>query len=265
MIYATIKGFGTAGPSSSYKSFDMLAQAAGGAVSAAGLPDSQPVNPGSTSGETGTGLPCAIGTLSASIERRETGQGQTGEGAVQDAVINCSRGAMPGYSLTGKPVKRQGKRMLGMAPGDIHPCAPEGPNDYVYVTASSEHLWESLPRVIDRVELIGDERCFSPAARSKNAEEGHALTANWTRSQDKFGAMKLIGEAEVLCGAVLDTGDILVNEHLKKPGLITTVEHPQPGGFYPAGLRHSALGLADLGSISPAARTAQRGGIWRAA
>lgn len=231
IIYATIKGFGTYGPYSSYKSFDMIAQAAGGAMSVTGLPDSQPVKPGPTIGDTGTGLHCAIGILSAYIQRLETGQGQKVEVAMQDAIVNFSRVAMLGHYLTGKPVKRQGNRILGMAPGDIYPCAPEGPDDYVYVTASSEHMWESLLRVIDRADLIGDERYSSPAARSKNAEDVHAFIADWTRTQDKFSAMKLIGEAGVPCGAVLDTGDILVNEHLKERGMITTVEHPQRGAF----------------------------------
>ena len=33
------------------------------------------------------------------------------------------------------------------------------------------------------------------------------------------------------CGAVLDSGDILANEHLKARGMITTVEHPTRGSF----------------------------------
>jgi len=35
----------------------------------------------------------------------------------------------------------------------------------------------------------------------------------------------------VPCGAVLDSGDVLANEHLKARGMITTVEHPTRGAF----------------------------------
>lgn len=231
LIYATIKGFGTYGPYSAYKSFDMIAQAAGGAMSVTGLPGSPPVKPGPTIGDTGTGLHCAIGILAAYIQRLETGEGQKVEVAMQDAIVNFTRVAMLSHYLTGKPVQRQGNRILGMAPGDIYPCAPEGPNDYVYLTASSEEMWESLLRVIGRKDLIGDERYSSPAARSKHAEEVHALVAAWIRTQDKFTAMQLIGEAGVPCGAVLDTGDLLVNEHLKQRGMIVQIDHPQRPGF----------------------------------
>lgn len=231
LIYATIKGFGTYGPYSAYKSFDMIAQAAGGAMSVTGLPGSPPVKPGPTIGDTGTGLHCAIGILAAYIQRLETGEGQKVEVAMQDAIVNFTRVAMLSHYLTGKPVQRQGNRILGMAPGDIYPCAPEGPNDYIYLTASSEEMWESLLRVIGQKDLIGDERYSSPAARSKHAEEVHALVTAWTRTQDKFTAMRLIGEAGVPCGAVLDTGDLLVNEHLKQREMIVQINHPQRPGF----------------------------------
>jgi formyl-CoA transferase len=231
LIYATIKGFGTYGPYAPYKSFDMIAQAAGGAMSVTGLPGSPPVKPGPTIGDTGTGLHCAIGILAAYIQRLETGRGQKVEVSMQDAIVNFTRVAMLGHYLSGKPVERRGNRILGMAPGDIYPCAPEGPNDYVYLTVSSEEMWESLLRVIGREDLIGDDRYASPAARSQHAEEVHALVAAWTKTQDKFTAMRIVGEAGVPCGAVLDTGDLLINEHLRQRNMIVTIEHPQRGAF----------------------------------
>ncbi len=231
LIYATIKGFGTYGPYAPYKSFDMIAQAAGGAMSVTGLPGSPPVKPGPTIGDTGTGLHCAIGILSAYIHRLETGRGQKVEVSMQDAIVNFTRVAMMGHYLTGKPVERRGNRIFGMAPGDIYPCTPEGPDDYVYLTVSSEEMWESLLRVMNRADLIGDDRYASPAARSKHAEDVHSLVANWTKTKGKFEVMKLVGEAGVPCGAVLDTGDILANEHLKERGMITTIDHPERGAF----------------------------------
>jgi formyl-CoA transferase len=200
-------------------------------MSVTGLPGSPPVKPGPTIGDTGTGLHCVIGILSAYIQRLETGRGQKVEVSMQDAIVNFTRVAMLGHYLTGKPVERRGNRILGMAPGDIYPCTPEGPNDYVYLTVSSEEMWDNLLKVIGREDLVGDERYSSPAARSKHAEEVHSLVAAWTRTKDKFTAMKLVGEAEVPCGAVLDTADLLVNEHLKQRDMIVTIDHPQRPGF----------------------------------
>jgi formyl-CoA transferase len=231
IIYATVKGFGTYGPYSPFKSFDMIAQATGGALSLTGFPGSPPLRPGPTIGDTGTGVHCAVGILAAYIQRLETGKGQKVEVAMQDAVLNFSRVAMLGHYLTGKTVERRGNRIMGLAPADIYPCAPEGSNDYVYLFVSSAEMWESLLRVMDREDLSSDPRYSTPKARAEHAEEVHGLVASWTKTKTKFEAMEIAGKAGIPCGAVLDTGDLLVNEHLKQREMIVTIEHPVRGPF----------------------------------
>src|SRR5207244_12529339 len=100
IIYAQVKGFGD-GPFENYVSFDMIAQSVGGALSLTGTPETEPLKPGPTIGDTGTGLHCAIGILAALHQRERTGRGQHIKVAMQDAVINFSRIAFARQAASG--------------------------------------------------------------------------------------------------------------------------------------------------------------------
>jgi formyl-CoA transferase len=229
LIYATIKGFGTYGPWSAFKSFNSVAQAAGGALSITGFPESPPLRPGPTIGDTGTGIHCAVGILAALLQRGKTGRGQHVEVSMQDAVVNYVRVPMRHHLQTDTVVKRGGNRFSHLAPTDIYPCHPGGPNDYVYLMATSQEMWESLLRVIGREDLIGDPRYTEIPERNKRFDEVYAIIQAWTEKHDKFEVMERLGRAGVPCGAVFDTGNILTNPHLRERGMITAVEHPTRG------------------------------------
>src|SRR6202163_2284870 len=158
LIYLTVKGFGTHGPYSKYKSFDMIAQASGGAMALTGFPGSPPLKPGPTIGDTGTGMHAAVGVLAAYIQRERTGKGQKVEVAMQEAVLNFVRVPMMGTYVTQKPTPRTGNRLGGGGPGDIYTCAPGGDNDYCYVLCTTPEMFANLCKAIGRPEVAGEER-----------------------------------------------------------------------------------------------------------
>lgn len=231
LIYAQVKGFGTYGPYSGFKSFDMIAQATGGAMSVTGTADTPPIRPGPTIGDTGTGIHCAVGILSALLQREKTGKGQRLEVAMQDAVVNLTRIGMMGHYYGTVPAQRTGNRLSAMAPTDLYPCAPGGTNDYAYIITTTPAMWESLLTTIGRPELKDDARFADQKSRNEHFDELFEVIATWTKQRDKFAVMQTLGAAGIPCGAVLDSGDILANEHLKERGMITTVEHPTRGSF----------------------------------
>ena len=242
LIYATIKGFGTYGPWSAYKSFNAVAQAAGGAFSITGLPDGPPLKPGPTIGDTGTGIHCAVGILAALLQRQKTGRGQHVEVSMQDAVVNYGRVPMRHHQQTGVTVARSANRLGHLAPTDIYRCHPGGRNDYVYLLATSREMWESLLHGIGRNDLIGDPRYTSQSERNDRFDEVHAFIQTWTEKRDKFTVMETLGKAGVPCGAVFDSHDVLTHPHLHERGMIVTTEHPTRGSITMPGC---AVHLAD--------------------
>lgn len=233
LIYASIKGFGSTGPYSEFKSFDMIAQAMAGSYSLTGMPDGPPLKPAPTVGDTGTGLHTAIGILSAYIQRLKTGKGQRLELSMQESVVNLLRPSFRQHYTTNQPVPRIGAGGGGRDLTDLFPCHPEGPNDYVFVrgTGISERLWNALLTVMGRPELIGDERYRSPQDRASRRDEVNAIFTAYCRAHTKHEVLLAVGALGIPCGAVQDTMEVMHDPHMIERGMITEVTHPQAGTF----------------------------------
>jgi formyl-CoA transferase len=234
LIYATIKGFGTYGPYSGYKSFEPIAQAMGGAMAVTGFPDNPPTYVFPAIGDSGTGMHMAIGILAALQQRHATGQGQHVEVSMQDAVVNLIRVSLRDHQRFGHPPPRVGNQLGRTVPGTTYPCAPGGPNDYVYVFAQPQ-MWPAFVRAIGQPALADDPRFATPEARWENRAALDALVADWTRQRSKHDVMQVLGEAGVPSGACQDTGEVLADPHLRAREMILDVDYPARGTFQTVG------------------------------
>jgi formyl-CoA transferase len=228
IIYATVKGFGTHGPYAKYLAFDPVAQAMGGAFSVNGQPGGPPLRPGLTFGDTGSGLQLAVGLLAAYVEKTRTGLGQMVEVSMQEAMLNFARNVFSDREeRPGGVLPRRGNR--NVAPTDLYPCAPGGPNDWVHLTVASTRMWDTFTVAIGQPELAMDERFDTVDARRENGDALYDIVAAWTSQRTKHDLLKHFGEIGVPCGAVLDSAEIFSNEHLRERGAIMEMDHPQRG------------------------------------
>ncbi|MDP6346465.1 MAG: CoA transferase [Alphaproteobacteria bacterium] len=235
IIYAQVKGFGEGSPFENNLAFDMIAQACGGVMSITGEADQPPVKPGATIGDTGTGMLMAISILGALYRRKGSGRGERLQLAMQDAMLHYIRVAFAAQAATGETAPRAGAKLLSglNPPCGIFPCKPGGPNDYVYIYTSraNQAHWHRLLTLIGREDLIGNPDYDTGLARAEREEEIDAMIAEWTRRYDKHEAMRLIGEAGVPAGAVLDTGEIQHDPDFERRGIMQNMQHPANGPF----------------------------------
>lgn len=235
LIYAQLKGFAEGSPFAANLSFDTIGQATGGSMSVTGASSGPPVKPGATIADAGTGMLLAISVLGALYRKKGTGKGAHLQAAMQDSVMHYLRGAFAGTLRSGKAAPRNGAKSSGVmnVPSNVYPCSPKGPNDYVYVYPNRNNLqhWHRLLKVIGRSELIGDPRYETNPERSKREAEVDEMISSWTSQRDKHEAMRLIGEAGIPAGAVMDTKELLDDPSFGKRGVIQAVDHPELGRF----------------------------------
>jgi len=238
IIYGQVKGFGEGSPYENNLAFDMIAQACGGTMSITGQPDGPPAKPGPTLGDTGTGLLMLTSILASLYQRKETGKGVHLRVGMQDAMLHYIRNAFGITTKTGKPAPRSGAQSISgnNPPCNIYPCAPGGPNDYVYIYTSrgNPQHWPRLLEAIGRKDLIGDPRFETREARMKHEKEIDAILTEYTSKRDKYECMRVIGAA-VPAGAVRDTLELLNDPNFEERGIIQTIQHPTNGPFKMAG------------------------------
>jgi crotonobetainyl-CoA:carnitine CoA-transferase CaiB-like acyl-CoA transferase len=230
IIYAQVKGFGEGSPYEKNLAFDMIAQACGGTFSVTGDPHGPPTRPGISLGDTGTGMLLSITILGALYKRRETGQGRRLQVAMQDAIMHYMRINFATQGLTGKPAQRGGSKVPGVnnAPMGLYPCAPGGPNDFVYIMtsrANPDH-WDRLLKLMGREDLVGDPAYGTPAARLEREPEVDAIIGAWTRQHSKRDAMQAIGAAGIPAGAVFDTMELHADPSFEARGIMQVMQHP---------------------------------------
>ncbi|MDP6549441.1 MAG: CoA transferase [Dehalococcoidia bacterium] len=235
LVYGSVKGFGSYGPFSDYKCFEHVAQATSGAMSVTGWDDRAPSANGAGVGDSGTGMHIVIGLLAALVQRNVTGKGQMVEVAMQEAVLNLTRVRFAGTLGHGKPEPRLQFPSLGhpLGLGGLFPCAPGGPNDYVYMIIPPEHngMFSAALGVIDRQDLMEDPRFGSPSDRVSHAQDLYEEIKSWTEVREKREVMAAFAGVGVPCGAVFDTSEVINQPHLIERGVVAEIEHPARGKY----------------------------------
>ena len=210
LIVASLSGYGSPGPFSNNKAYDLLIQAESGLLSITGTEDT-PCKVSISIADISAGMYLFSGVLAALIQR-----GRTGAGSVVDLAIIDTLGewmGQPAYyaGYGGTPPPRTGAHHATIAPYGPYPT---GDGKVVLLAIQNEREWANLcERVLRRPDMIADERFATIPARVKNRDALDAVI------QDVFGGLT----ADELV-AVLDEARV-ANARMRTVGEFT--EHPQ--------------------------------------
>jgi CoA:oxalate CoA-transferase len=189
------------------------------------------------------------------IYARIKGFGTSGPRANHKCMDMVAQAAAGAFSITGEPggpPMRPGPTTPRLGVGDnpfvsLYPCAPGGPNDYVFVMAVNRRMWQGVADAIGVPALMDDARFADARSRHENRAALGELIGAWARERTKTDAMYALAEAGVCASEVFETHELFTDPHLLARGFVHEVIHPQHGKVkllgWPARLSKSEVAI----------------------
>jgi crotonobetainyl-CoA:carnitine CoA-transferase CaiB-like acyl-CoA transferase len=226
LIYASISGYGHTGPRRDEPSYDIVAQAMGGAMSLNGYPDGPPTKCGIAIGDLTPAYQAVIAILAALHYRMVTGEGQMIDISMQDCVFGTTLGSTEGggYFIKNEVPKRYGNHHPTIVPFGAFPA-----KDGYVVICTSRAKFDDFLMTIGREDLIGDPRYTKTSERVKNKHEIIAVTEKWTRDRTVEEILTTLGKAGIPCSPVPTYDEVFHDPQLAARKMITEVDQPRSG------------------------------------
>lgn len=167
LIYCNLHAFGAQGPLKDRPGYDTLMQAFGGIMSITGEEGRPPVRAGVSVADSGSGMWCVIGILSALYRRASTGKGGIIDASLFETVLGWMTLHITGFQANGEVPIRRGTAARGIVPYEGYRCA----DGWLIIAASNDRLFARLAQAVGRPEWIEDERFRTNPQRVENRDE----------------------------------------------------------------------------------------------
>ncbi|UTW12593.1 CaiB/BaiF CoA transferase family protein [Marinobacterium rhizophilum] len=239
LIYASISGFGTAGPSRQRPGLDIAAQAESGMMSLTGEPGGTPLKTGFAVVDAATATATANAILAALFRNARSGEGATIETSLLAVAIGLQAQIWAEYGCSGRLPQRAGNAQPLVAPAADLIKVSDG---YIVLSAYMEDHWKRLCEAIGQPELATDSRFATSNARVQHRPALMAIL------HDAFGT--LAGEEVrakleafgVVVGVVRDYAQVQASKDVQACGIFQSVADGLGGEVQVPGLPFS---LAD--------------------
>jgi CoA:oxalate CoA-transferase len=223
-VYASISGYGEAGPWVDLPGQDLLAQARSGLLWLTGSRNDPPVPMGLAVADMLAGNALAQGILAALVRRARTGKGAVVETSLLEALLDFQ------FEVLTTHLNDGGRLPERAAFGGAHAYlgAPYG----VYQTADgwlALAMTPSLERLAGLMGIAGMERWFAdPRAALRDRDAIKAVIAGAVRNQTTAHWLALLQPADIWCAEVLDWPALMAEaaftrlqmvQHITGPGV----------------------------------------------
>jgi len=219
LIYASISGYGQAGPYRLRPGFDQIAQGMGGLMSITGLPGQGPVRVGIPIADLSAGIFCAWGIAVAVIEREKSGKGQWVQSSLLQAQLFMLDFQAARWLMQGEVAKQAGNNHPTSIPTGVFRTR----DGHLNVAASGGRIWLRLCNAIGAPELAGHPDYKTGALRSEHRDQLHADIERHLAARDTAEWVDLLNDAGVPCGPIYAIDQAFADPQVRELDIVQNV------------------------------------------
>lgn len=228
IILTTCSAFGSQGSYANKLGFDGIGQAMSGNMHMSGHPDG-PMKSYGPFVDVTSGILCALGTMMALYERRDSGCGQIVEGSLIATALNITNTTLMEQAALQLNRVATGNRGQSGAPSDVFKML----DGWIQIQVLGKPLFKRWTELMDEPHWLEDPRFKDDKSRGDNGEILSERMARWCADKTVQEAMDILEEAGIPAGEVLSPQQCLDHPYMKETGLfhymkVGDVEKPVP-------------------------------------
>ncbi|HAO39238.1 MAG TPA: CoA transferase [Afipia sp.] len=215
LVYASISGFGQDGPYAKRPGFDQIAQGMGGLMSITGLPGQGPVRAGIPVADLTAGLFCALGIMTALLERDVSGEGQWVQTSLLQAQIFMLDFQAARWLVDGDVPQQAGNNHPTSIPTGVFKTS----DSFINIATTGGRIWERFAQAIDAPDLLTHPDYATIALRSKNRDALNAAIGTYMAKRTTGEWVKVLNDAGVPCGPIYSIDQVFDDTQVKHLGI----------------------------------------------
>jgi crotonobetainyl-CoA:carnitine CoA-transferase CaiB-like acyl-CoA transferase len=236
LVYASISGFGQAGPYRDRPGLDQVAQGMGGLMSVTGPPDGGPWRAGIAISDTASGTFLTQGVLAALLARERTGRGQWVHTSLLESMVNFMD-----FQATRWLIDRVVPPQAGNSHPTLHPMGTFRTADG-HINIAAMMGWNRFLDAIDGGEIAGDSRFADHDSRFHNRVALEAAIEEKLAARTSEEWVEILNAVDLPCGPVYAMDEVFADPQVRALALGQTVEHAKDG---PVELVRNALTFSE--------------------
>ena len=211
IVYGSISGFGQDGPYHKRPGFDQIAQGMGGLMSITGAPGGGPMRVGIPVADLTAGLSCAMGILTALLEREVSGEGQWVQTSLLQAQI---------FMLDFQAARWLMEKDVAQQAGNDHPTSiPTGvfktSDGYINIATAGGRTWQRFAEALGAPDLPNRPEYKTGPDRSKNRKALNAEINKLTMTKSSETWVREFNAAGVPCGPIYSIDQMFDDAQVK--------------------------------------------------